>query len=192
MNTLKINSKLIRAVSLRGLHTQSVLFKENTEIKSESHDASSMSWTDYFQYKKQRQLRDQLLSYPSAFIASGATGSYLMTNVTLDPSSDFMIYGMDPMIVFILASGAAGFTAFLTTPLLGSLAFKLLRPKINEQLALKDADFYKRIAKYRVNMAIQPRSVTAPPDYYGEKIKSIKDYRHWLRRQFDYKRQMGI
>ncbi|KAJ9062279.1 TIM23 complex component [Entomophthora muscae] len=163
---------------------------EGTTVKKVS--PVNMTWDQYFQHKKMRRLRDKILSLPAAFVACSFTGSYLMTNVVLDASESGLIFGLDPFIVFGLTSAASGLVAFLVTPLLGSLIYRLFKPQTYQAMILKDADFYQRIAKYRVNMSVQPRSVSAPPDFYGEKILSRKDYRHWLRRQFDYKRQMAF
>lgn len=57
----------------------------------------------------------------------------------------------------------------------------------------KEKGFYDRIKKYRVD----PSSSSAAnpvPDYYGEKIGSVTDYRQWLKdqRAFNRKRRMYL
>ena len=54
----------------------------------------------------------------------------------------------------------------------------------------KEKDFYQHIKRHRVDPSSQ--SVSNPvPDYYGEKIDSLKAYRQWLKdqRAFTRKRQ---
>jgi hypothetical protein len=53
----------------------------------------------------------------------------------------------------------------------------------------KEKEFYARIKKYRVDPSSS--SMANPvPDFYGEKIGSVKDYRRWLKdqRAFNLKR----
>jgi import inner membrane translocase subunit TIM23 len=51
-----------------------------------------------------------------------------------------------------------------------------------------DREFFKRIALNRANPT--GNLLTRPiPDFYGEKIKSVHDYRSWLRKQREYHRK---
>jgi len=51
-----------------------------------------------------------------------------------------------------------------------------------------DKEFHKHIVKYRVDPTRNSgRNVV--PDYYGEKIKSVSDYRKWLRKQQNFRRK---
>ena len=52
----------------------------------------------------------------------------------------------------------------------------------------KDRDFYARIKRYRVDPSGQ--SVSNPvPDYYGEKIGSVSDFRGWMKDQRAYNKK---
>jgi mitochondrial import inner membrane translocase subunit TIM23 len=54
----------------------------------------------------------------------------------------------------------------------------------------KEKEFFARIKKYRVDPTTS--SLGNPvPDYYGEKIGSVMDYRRWLKdqRAFNLKRE---
>lgn len=87
----------------------------------------------------------------------------------------------------------AGFLAttglgYLFGPILGNLIFKL---KNKSQLSLFDSKnkiFLEKIVKYRVDPSFQSFS-NPVPDYYGEKINSIKSYKQWLRDNNAYKRK---
>ena len=54
----------------------------------------------------------------------------------------------------------------------------------------KEKDFYRRIKKYRVDPS-GGSSANPVPDYYGEKIGSVKEYRNWMKdqRAFNKRRQ---
>ncbi|KAL8671442.1 MAG: hypothetical protein Q9168_004048, partial [Polycauliona sp. 1 TL-2023] len=52
----------------------------------------------------------------------------------------------------------------------------------------KEKDFYARIKKHRVDPSLA--SISNPlPDYYGEKIGSVTDFRTWLKDQRAYNRK---
>ncbi len=55
----------------------------------------------------------------------------------------------------------------------------------------KETEFYKRIKSHRVDPSTN--SFQNPvPDYYGEKIGSVTDYRHWLKDQRAYNRKRKV
>lgn len=55
-------------------------------------------------------------------------------------------------------------------------------------LLQKDKDFYSHIKRFRADPASS--SVNNPvPDYYGEKINSVADYRRWLKDQRAFTRK---
>ena len=57
----------------------------------------------------------------------------------------------------------------------------------------KEISFYARIKQYRADPASSsPQNPL--PDYYGEKIASVKDYRRWLKdqRAFNLKKSKNM
>ena len=54
----------------------------------------------------------------------------------------------------------------------------------------KEKDFFARIKKHRVDPSSQSMS-NPVPDYYGEKIGSVAQFRNWMKdqRAFNKKRQ---
>lgn len=56
------------------------------------------------------------------------------------------------------------------------------------QIAQRDREFFQHIKRMRADPSRQV--VHNPvPDYYGEKIGSIQQYRQWLRDQATYRRK---
>ena len=47
----------------------------------------------------------------------------------------------------------------------------------------KEKDFFHRIKKYRTAASTNQSLSNPVPDYYGEKIGSVSDYRKWLKDQ---------
>lgn len=57
----------------------------------------------------------------------------------------------------------------------------------------KEKSFFARIKRYRADPSSS--SLSNPiPDYYGEKIASVKDYRRWLKdqRAFNLKKNKNM
>jgi import inner membrane translocase subunit TIM23 len=52
----------------------------------------------------------------------------------------------------------------------------------------KDRDFYNRIKRHRVDPSSQSYS-NPVPDYYGEKIGSVKEFRNWMKDQRAYNKK---
>ncbi|KAL2161678.1 hypothetical protein VTH06DRAFT_8240 [Thermothelomyces fergusii] len=55
-------------------------------------------------------------------------------------------------------------------------------------MAVKESEFFARIKKHRVDPSAS--SMRNPvPDFYGEKISSVADYRQWLKDQRAFNRK---
>lgn len=73
-------------------------------------------------------------------------------------------------------------------PVLGNLMFKAMNNKIAPAMDRRDKDFYEHIKANRADARLN--SIRNPvPDYYGEKIQSVHDYRSWLRKQREHYRK---
>lgn len=67
-------------------------------------------------------------------------------------------------------------------PAIGDGMFRLVYRKIGRQIVEKEKQFFQRIKKFRVDPT--QSSLNNPvPDFYGEKIGSVADYRRWLKDQ---------
>ena len=88
----------------------------------------------------------------------------------------------DPMIVFLCATAACTGLGWLVGPSFGSGVWNLLHRGQAGQMARRDKEFYDHIHRMRADAS--KHNVHKPmPDYYGEKIGSLHEYRHWLRKQ---------
>ena len=78
-----------------------------------------------------------------------------------------------------LLSGGVG---WLLGPTFGQPIFKLWNAKWGKQMAAKEKSFFERVKRYRADPASSsPQNPI--PDYYGEKVSSVSDYRRWLKDQ---------
>lgn len=116
---------------------------------------------------------------PAMLIAGIASGSYFMTQ-EIDPSKT--IAGIDPLFLHIGATLACIGAGWLVGPTMGVWVWTFLHRGKAAQFARRDAEFYARIKRLRADPTRQV--VHNPvPDYYGENIGSIQQYRQWIRDQ---------
>jgi len=92
------------------------------------------------------------------------------------------------MMMYIGATVAVTGSGYLIGPNIGAALWKLTHRRTLNLIEVKDRAFHRRLAKHRVDPRYQ--SPTNPiPDFYGEKIGSLHQYRQWLRDQSLYKKK---
>ncbi|KAK2042329.1 Pam17-domain-containing protein [Colletotrichum somersetense] len=156
------------------------------QTKPAAVPGDKLDWETFFQLRKSRrrwQLGFSVVSGLGAFVGGAgilATGvaDPLVTQVPLDP---FITMGLMTM--------AFGTLGWLVGPSIGSFVFYTLNKRWRNQMTIKEKEFFARIKKNRVDPSVS--SVGNPvPDFYGEKISSVRGYRQWLKdqRAFNKKR----
>ena len=161
----------------------------STKAESSATKAASsekgLTWTKFFQLKRRQRKINIVSSVFTAILGCNISWSYLST-MQIDPTQ--MIFGFDPLVVISAGLVASGTLGYLCGPLFGSQVFKIANSKYLSEFNAKNKDFLRHIKKNRVDASSQ--SFTNPvPDYYGEKIGSIKAYRQWLRDCHSYARK---
>ncbi|CAO3596897.1 unnamed protein product [Absidia cylindrospora] len=143
------------------------------------------TWNNYFKIRSRRRVFEIASYAPSTIFPAAFTGSYFM-QMQIDPTTT--IIGMDPLMAAGIATVGAGFCGFLAGPVFGDVFFKLLNRKYVPEMDARDKAFYEHIKKNRADARLN--SIRNPvPDYYGEKIQSVGDYRSWLRKQREHYRK---
>ncbi|GJE90792.1 mitochondrial import protein Pam17 domain-containing protein [Phanerochaete sordida] len=144
-----------------------------------------LTWPEYLSIRKNKRRWETALTIP--LTAAGFVGGVMFFGeMQMDPSKP--IFNLDPMIVYGAGTlGCAGF-GYLMGPMLGSAIWRMSHRRTMKLIEAKDREFHSRIVKNRVDPTAQ--SATNPvPDFYGEKIGSLNEYRQWLRDQARYKRK---
>lgn len=113
-----------------------------------------------------------------ATLLASPLGDGLLAQVPLDP---FIGFGLG--ITLFLALG------WLVGPTVGNACFYIMNSRWRSQMTAKEAEFFARIKKNRVDPAVSSAG-NPVPDFYGEKIQSVSGYRQWLKdqRAFNKKR----
>ena len=163
-----------------------------------------LDWNTFFKLRKTRR-RMQLGS------SVGTTAFGMLAGAQVLAISDMekivSQVPLDPFITLGLITFSCGGLGWLMGPVVGTAIFNTLNRKHIPEMVIvsclesfnivilwlthvqKEKEFYSRIKKFRVDPSASSMS-NPVPDYYGEKISSVKDYRQWLKdqRAFNKKR----
>lgn len=138
--------------------------------------------------------RRRQINFVSSIITGVATSIAawgFIAEAEIDLEQQDVILGLDAVTAAGLGVVAAGFMGSLIGPTVGQYVFKMFNSKQWPAFLMKETDFLSHIQRNRVNPQFQ--SVSNPvPDYYGEKIGSLKDYRRWLRDCRKYNRAREV
>ncbi|KAI1320965.1 TIM23 complex component [Mortierella claussenii] len=144
----------------------------------------TMDWNSYFTLRRTRRNYERALMVPCALAGTLGAGYYFAQR-DFDPTP---IFGMDQIIVYGLGTVAAGVIGLAVGPVVGNMVFRARHSKAKPLVDSMDKEFRKHIVKNRADP--RTNSVTSPlPDFEGEKIKSVSDYRKWLRKQREHRRK---
>ncbi|KAK7694032.1 hypothetical protein QCA50_003608 [Cerrena zonata] len=148
-------------------------------------EKETLPWAEYLSIRKNKRRWETAVTIPLT-IAGFAGGVMYFGSLEMDPTKP--IFNVDPMIVYAVATiGCAGL-GYLFGPILGSQCWRMTHRRTMKLIEAKDKQFHQHIVKNRVDPTAQ--SATNPvPDFYGEKIGSLHDYRQWLRDQSKYRRK---
>ena len=159
-------------------HTNSRLCQKSSPINATK--PFNLSFTDYLKLKQSLRTKQRIAGIPFAF--TGMTlSSIALTYAYPDmfdatPEDVQLILGLDPLVF----SGISGVIAAGIGYILGTAVFKLAWRKMNrtdwEDMDARDRDFLHRLDKYRFGADSKFED-----DYYGESIKTLSDYRQWVR-----------
>lgn len=107
----------------------------------------------------------------------------IATLLRIDPNTfASAIPQIDPMITMGVATFGFGLVGWMAGPFLGTAIWRMRNSGVVKEMEVKEKVFFSRIKKHRVDPA--GSSMNNPvPDYYGEKIASVHDYRRWLKDQ---------
>jgi mitochondrial import inner membrane translocase subunit TIM23 len=159
--------------------------------KTVSNSSPSLTWNDYFYLRKWRTYRQRMVGIPLGVGSLLGTSYGTMMYIFERMKPDQLMFGMDPMIVAGLAGIGSGIIGYMAGVVLSGVVWRLTHQKKALLMDEKDKDFAKKIEKFRADPSTQPL-FGGLPDYYGEKIYSIQQYRKWLKSQRSHKRHVEI
>ncbi|KZS89962.1 mitochondrial import protein Pam17 [Sistotremastrum niveocremeum HHB9708] len=146
---------------------------------------ASLTWPEYLAIRRAKRRWELATTIPATILGFGLGAAYFGS---LEGDTTKPIMGIDPLWVYSGATLACGGFGYLIGPTIGSSIWRLTHRRTMTLIDARDREFHRRIVKNRVDPRSQ--SATNPvPDFYGEKIGSLHQYRQWLRDQARYRRK---
>ncbi|CAG8632323.1 6062_t:CDS:2 [Paraglomus occultum] len=137
-----------------------------------------LTWDKYFTLRRKRKNMERGFLIPTSLLSIGGSVAYAATR-PVDPTP---IFGQDPIVMGSIGILCCGVAGVLIGPIIGSSVWKLLHREDVKLMEERDREFYQHIKRNRADPSLFSLRNPAP-DYYGEKIKSVQEYRTWLRKQ---------
>nr|KAJ3418850.1 TIM23 complex component [Polyrhizophydium stewartii] len=148
---------------------------------------ADLNWTSFFALRKSRRNTERAVGGLAGAVGLFAGTYYFMFVAEFDPYDTFM--GLDPSFPYMTAAMGVGVVSFAVGNLVARSLWRFTRnPPLLRAFDAKEKEFHKHIVRHRpVNLpqfaGQSGTRLPTPPDYYGEKIFSLADYRKWIRRQ---------
>ncbi|KAK1231477.1 TIM23 complex component [Marasmius sp. AFHP31] len=173
-----------------------------------SQTKQTLTWPDYLAVRANRRKWQNAMSIPTSAIGLFGGASYF-GSLNTDPMQPILVrkprrsstvgnwtnnglaQGLDPFMFYGICTAACMGFGYLLGPSLGNAIWRFTHRSYGNLIDSRDREFYQHIQKRRVDASLQ--SPTSPvPDYYGEKIGSLHQYRRWLRDQGKYRRKVVL
>jgi len=156
---------------------------KSTDVSQAAKD--TLPWSDYLAIRRGKRKWEMALTIPCV-LAGLAGGAAYFGSMELDATKPIM--GIDPLLFFGGATLGCMGAGYLVGPIIGSTLWRVTHRRTMTLIEARDREFHQHIVKNRVDPTAQ--SATNPvPDFYGEKIGSLHQYKQWLRDQARYKRK---
>jgi len=145
-----------------------------------------MTWNTFLTLRRRRRHYNLLASISTSLLTT-TIGTTLLASQPLDT---LPLFNLDPFVVLGVATAGSAAAGWLIGPFLGNAVFMstMRGGGRGEEFRRKEKDLYRRVMRHRVD----PSSSSAGnpvPDFYGEKIGSVREYRTWMRDQRAYNRR---
>ncbi|MBW0503354.1 hypothetical protein O181_043069 [Austropuccinia psidii MF-1] len=145
-----------------------------------------LTWPEYLALRKKQRRFALFTTIPSTTLGLGLGINYF---ATIEAAPTDLIMGIEAPYIYGISTLACGILGYLIGPTIGHAIFRLrVNKSVRTEMQKKSGEFYSHIKKNRVDPA--QSIVNNPlPDWHGERIGSLKDYRRWLRDQSAYRRK---
>ncbi|PVI03813.1 mitochondrial import protein Pam17 [Periconia macrospinosa] len=161
---------------------------QTTPPSSAASAPAQLTWNDFLALRRTRR-KINVVASGFTSIATLYSGLRVFIEGGYDATLSAML-GIDPLMVTGLSSIAMLAAGWLLGPVFGGAIFNMYHRGIRGEILNKEREFFNRIKSHRVDPTSS--SMNNPvPDYYGEKIGSLADYRRWLKDQRAFKLKRG-
>ncbi|KAL6862613.1 TIM23 complex component [Amphichorda felina] len=175
--------------------TRSTIMPQLQQLRRKTDDAAGaqksagapppLDWNTFFKLRLRRR-RIQVFFSATMGVVGFAAGAALLPTGLAEPLVSQI--PLDPFISLGLLTVAFAGVGWLVGPSIGSQVFYMANRRLKSQIAQKEAEFFARIKKNRVDPT-NSSAANPVPDFYGEKIQSVHGYRQWLKDQRAFNRK---
>ncbi|BGP38231.1 TIM23 complex component [Rhodotorula kratochvilovae] len=151
----------------------------------EATAARQLDWPTYLALRRSQRLYGLIASIPTTLIGFSAGAGYFAT-IEADPTNT--ILGFEPVVIYGAATLGCVGLGWLAGPTVGGAIWRLTHRNVGKAMEAKDKDFFRHISRWRADPSRQS-AANPSPDYYAEKVGSLRQYRTWLRDQAAFKRK---
>ncbi|KAH7312465.1 mitochondrial import protein Pam17, partial [Stachybotrys elegans] len=138
-----------------------------------------LDWDTFFKLRLRRR-RIQLFFSLTSSLAAGFGGAIMLSTGAAEPIVS--MFPLDPIFTLGFMVIACAGMGWLIGPSIGSQVFYLSNNQIKQQMRRKESDFLAHIKRNRADPS-NSSAGNPVPDFYGEKIQSVRGYRRWLKDQ---------
>ena len=140
----------------------------------------NLSFEEYQKIKRKLKTNQRIAGVPFAFlgtIGSSMLSAYMFPDMfDATPENVQLILGLDPLMFCGISGVVAGGISYFVGTNTYKFFWKTSNKEESQHLNERDADFLQRLEKYRFQ-----GDSKFEDDYYGESIKTLSDYRQWVR-----------
>lgn len=138
------------------------------------------TWNDFFLARRRLRWMQRFLGGLPATAALLTAESAMLSLPVFNPSAT--ILGLDPILAIGVGTVVGAFAAWTTGSMMFRMGHSWYRPEWHRAFTSREGDYARRVAGQRANVPPSPVQLTGT-DFYGESVGSIRDYRHWVKRQ---------
>lgn len=157
--------------------------------RSKEKTMEQLNWEDFFKYRNQQKTSGRIFAIP-AIAGFYCSELFMLNQPFYEPTMTILGYDFTAVLAVGTVVGTIG-TWFIGS-IMGRWIWRWRHNQLSTWMHSKQRDFYGRISKYRANAPPIPTQPTQNLDFHGEKIRSVSDYRTWLRKQFSYKKRKDV
>ncbi|KAG0701767.1 mitochondrial import protein Pam17 [Suillus ampliporus] len=148
-------------------------------------EKQNLSWPEYLEIRKSKRKWETAATIPACILGLFGGLAYFGS---LESDATKPIMGIDPLFFYGGCTVSCMGLGYLIGPTIGAAGWRMTHRRAMNLIEARDREFHQHIVKNRVDPTAQ--SATNPvPDFYGEKIGSLHQYRQWLRDQARFRRK---
>ncbi|KAI9158160.1 Presequence translocated-associated motor subunit PAM17 [Paramyrothecium foliicola] len=162
----------------------------SANVGVERPQGAPLDWDSFFKLRVRRRYFQLFFSIVGG-VGGGGAGAVLLAQGYAEPLVQQV--PLDPFFTLGLMTFACAGLGWLIGPSIGSEIFYVINRRFKVQMRQKESQFLSRVRKNRADPSNSNAS-NPVPDFYGEKIQSVKGYRQWLKdqRAFNKKKTQNI